>query len=332
MIEIAGLYKAFGELQVLKNINITIQDGEIFGLAGKSGVGKSTLLRCINGLESYDRGNLRVDGVEISSLNRKEARAFKKEIGMIFQQFSLLNRLSVFENVALPLKCWNYERDAIKKRVTELLDLVGISDKAKVMPRLLSGGQKQRVAIARALAMSPKILLCDECTSALDPRTAQSILKLLSDINRQTGITIVVVTHQMGVLRSVCERVAVLEEGKVSALDTVEKIFLDPPPGMKKLAGDDEMSLPDSGINLKVLLPNIMESSPVLTQMARRLEIDFQILGGGLEVYRDNTIGSVLINVEPKDFDAIAAYLKERQVQWHRLEGRQAAASEEEVE
>ena len=202
MIEICDLNKSFGELNVLKNINLTIPTGEIYGLVGRSGAGKSTLLRCMNGLEGYDSGSVKIDGIEVKDRDKDEMRDLRKEMGMIFQTFSLVSRRSVYQNVALPLKCWKYPKQEIDKRVKELLELVEITEKVDERPEVLSGGQKQRVAIARALALNPKILLCDEATSALDPKTTQSVLNLLQDINRKLGLTIVVVTHQMEVIRS----------------------------------------------------------------------------------------------------------------------------------
>ena len=218
MIEIKHLHKVWDndKTVVLKDISVTIQDGEIYALVGRSGAGKSTLLRCINGLTDYQSGSLRVDGREIKGLGEKEIRNLRRRIGMIFQQFSLLERETVYNNVALPMKCWKYPKAGIDKKVRELLDLVGLSDKAGVRPRNLSGGQKQRVAIARALTMEPNILLCDEATSALDPKTTLSILDLLKEINRKIGITIVVVTHQMEVVRKICRRACIMEHGEVA--------------------------------------------------------------------------------------------------------------------
>ena len=215
MIRIKGVNKYFGNTQVLKNINVEINKGEIFGLVGHSGAGKSTLLRCINGLESYEDGSITVNNKEIKDLTSKELREFRKDLGMIFQHFSLLERLNVYENVALPLVCWGYSKEEINKKVDELLRLVGLENKAKNKPKHLSGGQKQRVAIARALALNPNILLCDEATSALDPNTTKSILSLLRDINKKLGITIIIVTHQMEVVKEVCNKVAILKDGKV---------------------------------------------------------------------------------------------------------------------
>ncbi len=217
MIEISNLQKFYGDTKVLRDINVEIDKGDIYGLLGVSGAGKSTLLRCINGLESYEAGSLKVNDVEVKNLNEKELRAFRKNIGMIFQQFSLLERKTVYENVALPMECWGYKKQDIDKKVKELLELVELGDKIKSKPKELSGGQKQRVAIARALTLDPQILLCDEATSALDPSITNSILELLKKINRELGITIVVVTHQMNVVKQVCNKMAILSKGNLEA-------------------------------------------------------------------------------------------------------------------
>jgi len=239
MIEICDLNKSFGELNVLKNINLTIPTGEIYGLVGRSGAGKSTLLSCMNGLEGYDSGSVKIDGIEVKDRDKDEMRDLRKEMGMIFQTFSLVSRRSVYQNVALPLKCWKYPKQEIDKRVKELLELVEITEKVDERPEVLSGGQKQRVAIARALALNPKILLCDEATSALDPKTTQSVLNLLQDINRKLGLTIVVVTHQMEVIRSCCDNVMILENGKISEQGSVKEIFLRRPVALLNLLGEN---------------------------------------------------------------------------------------------
>ena len=209
MIEIKQLYKSYGELEVLKDINLTVNTGEIYGLVGRSGAGKSTLLRCINGLENYQSGSLKIDGTEMKDLSKTQLREFQKEIGMIFQHFSLVERRNVYKNIALPMVCWKYKKEDIDKRVQELAKLVEISDKLYDRPRMLSGGQKQRVAIARALSMNANLLLCDEATSALDPNTTQSVLNLLRELNQKLGITIVVVTHQMEVVRQICDTISI---------------------------------------------------------------------------------------------------------------------------
>jgi len=255
MIRIKGVNKYFGNTQVLKNINVEINKGEIFGLVGHSGAGKSTLLRCINGLESYEDGSITVNNKEIKDLTSKELREFRKDLGMIFQHFSLLERLNVYENVALPLECWGYSKEEINKKVDELLRLVGLENKAKNKPKHLSGGQKQRVAIARALALNPNILLCDEATSALDPNTTKSILSLLRDINKKLGITIIIVTHQMEVVKEVCNKVAILKDGKVLEYGDTEELFLNHSECLKELLGKEEV-VPNSGVNIKLFFNN----------------------------------------------------------------------------
>ena len=255
MIEINHLCKSFGALEVLKDISLTVKTGEIYGLVGRSGAGKSTLLRCINGLENYDSGSLKIDGTEIRDLSKQEIRELRKGIGMIFQQFSLIERRSVYQNVALPMKCWKYDKDRIDKRVHALLELVDIADKINDRPSVLSGGQKQRVAIARALALDSNLLLCDEATSALDPKTTQSVLRLLRDINQKLGLTIIVVTHQMEVVREVCDTISILENGKIAASGTVKDIFLQKPPSLMTLLGKEDHRLASAGEMVSFLLP-----------------------------------------------------------------------------
>ena len=255
MIEINHLCKSFSTLEVLKDISLTVKTGEIYGLVGRSGAGKSTLLRCINGLENYDSGSLKIDGTEIRDLSKQEIRELRKGIGMIFQQFSLIERRSVYKNVALPMKCWKYDKDRIDKRVHELLELVDIADKINDRPSVLSGGQKQRVAIARALALDSNLLLCDEATSALDPKTTQSVLRLLRDINQKLGLTIIVVTHQMEVVREVCDTISILENGKIAASGTVKDIFLQKPPSLMTLLGKEDHRLASAGEMVSFLLP-----------------------------------------------------------------------------
>jgi len=316
MIKIKNVTKSFGDFQVLCGVDLHIEKGKIYGLAGRSGTGKSTLLRCINGLERYDEGTLIVDGTEVNKLSPKDIREFRKDIGMIFQQFSLLERLTVYENIALPLRCWKYNSKFIDKKVKELLEIVGIPEKINQKPGELSGGQKQRVAIARALTMDPKILLCDEATSALDPKTAKAIIALLNQINKQLGITIVIVTHQMSVLRSACEEIAILENGKINASGMVEDIFMHQPKALKNLIGENNIVLTDEGVNISILLSHDNARKPIITKMSRELEIDFVILGGGMEAYRETILGSVIINIPEKDYKKVEKYLVDHQVKW----------------
>ena len=248
MITASGITKTFGETPVLRRLDMHIAQGSIYGLAGRSGAGKSTLLRCVNGLESYDSGSLTVDGIDVRSLGRRDVLAFRKNIGMVFQHFSLLERSNVYDNVALPLRCWKYKSEVIDRKVRELLEVVGIPEKIKQKPRELSGGQKQRVAIARALSMDPRILLCDEATSALDPKTAKSIIELLKQINRHMGITIVFVTHQMSVIRNLCQQIAILEHGRIAVSGAVEDVFRGQSGALRNLVGDgDDEPLSEEG-------------------------------------------------------------------------------------
>lgn len=216
MIEIKNLCKSYGTNVILENVNLRINEGDFFGLIGKSGSGKSTLLRCMNGLEKVSSGEVLINGTNIRGLPEKELNAVRKNMGMVFQGFSLMQRLSVFDNIALPMRVWKMNDDAINTRVNYLLDVVNLNDKREHFPKQLSGGQKQRVAIARALALETSILLCDEPTSALDPENEKSILELLVDLNRSLGITIVMVSHQMEVIRTTCNSFSVVKNGSVS--------------------------------------------------------------------------------------------------------------------
>ena len=232
LIELQQISKSFeinGEqIQALENINLSIEQSDIYGIIGMSGAGKSTLIRCLNYLERPTSGEVIIDGKVLSSLSIKELRRERSDISMIFQHFNLLMQKNVINNVAFPLKIRKIKKKEATKRAMELLDVVGLSDKANVYPAQLSGGQKQRVAIARALASNPKILLCDEATSALDPRTTESILNLLKQINKEYGITIVIITHQMDVIQKICNKVAIIEKGKLVEEGKVEEIFAKP--------------------------------------------------------------------------------------------------------
>lgn len=239
MIELAGVNKSFQNTAVLTDISFTIEDNEVFGLVGPSGVGKSTLLNCLTGLEKYQTGSISIDGIQLENLTETEMRKFRKNMGMIFQNFSLIGRKDVFHNISLPMECWNYSKADIKERVEQLAELTGMKDKLKSRPAELSGGQKQRVAIARALTMNPRYLLCDECTSALDPKSTASILELLKDLQEQFKITIIVVTHEMSVVQNICQRMAILENGKLSLLGKVQEIFKNKPEQLKTLLGED---------------------------------------------------------------------------------------------
>ena len=314
MIKISNLNKYYENIKVLSDVNIHIEKGEIFGIIGHSGAGKSTLLRCINRLEDYEDGSILVEEKEVKDLSENELRFLRKDLGMIFQHFSLLERKTVFENVALPLECFKYS----KAEKNELLELVGIADKKNQKPRNLSGGQKQRVAIARALALNPKVLLCDEATSALDPNTTKSILSLLQDINKKLNITIIMVTHQMEVIKQICSRVAIMEGGKVLEIGNTEELFLQNSKNLQKLVGEDEIVLP-KGSNIRIIFPKEISNESIITSMARNLDIDFSIVCGRLEKYREDILGSLIINVSSKHKEKVKKYLDERHVRWEEI-------------
>ena len=315
MIKIENLKKFYGATQIIDGVSLTIEKGEIFAIVGHSGAGKSTLLRCINGLEDYQGGSLKVFDKEISALKDKELRELRRDVGMIFQHFALMARKTAFENVATPLKFWGYSDGEIKKRVSELLELVGLANKAASYPGELSGGQKQRVAIARALALSPKILLSDEATSALDPNTTNSILELLKQINQTLNISVVLVTHEMEVVKSIARRAVLLESGKIIGSGTIEELFLRPDEKMKEFLGEDEI-LPSEGVNIRLFFPKEVAQNSVITHMARTLNIDFNIVWGKLEKLNENVLGSLVINVDPKDEARVTEYIKQSGVLW----------------
>jgi D-methionine transport system ATP-binding protein len=232
MITLKNVSKTFhgenGSVEAVKNVSLSIRDGDIFGVIGFSGAGKSTLVRCINMLEKPETGEVIVNNLDLTKLSEQQLREERKKIGMIFQQFNLFRSRTVRENVAYPIKYSGMPREAVYKRVKELLDLVGIADKEYMYPSQLSGGQKQRVGIARSLASNPSVLLCDEATSALDPQTTLSILALLKELNKKLNLTIVIITHEMNVIKSICNRAAVMEDGKVVENGTIFDLFSNP--------------------------------------------------------------------------------------------------------
>lgn len=321
MIEINNLSKNFGELNVLNQISFNIEKGEIYGIIGQSGAGKSTLLRCINGLEKFDSGSLVVDGKEIQYLKKGELRQVQKEMGMIFQNFNLLSRLNVYDNVALPLQFWGQKKNSPenKEKIMNLLRLVGLEDKINSKPAQLSGGQQQRVAIARALVLDPKILLCDEATSALDPVITKGILDLLIKINKEMGITIVVVTHQMEVIKQICSKVAFIKNGKVVAVGKPEELFVAPNKEIQAFVGDNAETFPKKGINVKLFFANENSEAHLITTLARTLNIDFDICQGKLENYRGTILGSLIINIQEEDKEKVYAFLKQHNIIWEEL-------------
>lgn len=317
-------------VHALKDINLTIHQGEIFGIIGKSGAGKSTLIRCINMLERPTKGTVLVDGQDLTSLKEVELRESRKHIGMIFQHFNLLSSRTVYQNIAFPLELSKKGKEEIDKEVTHLLDLVGLSDKKNSYPSQLSGGQKQRVGIARALACRPKVLLCDEATSALDPQTTKSILALLKDINRKFQLTIVLITHEMQVIKEICDRVAVIEDGHIVEEGPVLEVFTAPQsqtakdfinalvqhPLPEHFAGLSETPVPGTDNNLLVRLSFVGHSTeePVISAMVRHFNVDANILYGNIDHIQDTPIGTLVIELSGNEASLQQAlrYLKTR--------------------
>jgi D-methionine transport system ATP-binding protein len=319
LIDIKNVSKSFGDLKVIRDVSIHIRKGEIFGIIGHSGAGKSTLLRCINGLETFESGDILVDELSVRNLDEDEIRYLRKRLSMIFQGFNLLNLKTAYENVALPMEIWGYDKEEIRTRTLELLRLVGLEDKAGNKPRALSGGEKQRVAIARALSMNPEVLLCDEATSALDPKTTKEILQLLNRINRELGITIVIVTHQMEVVKDVCERVALMENGKVLAQGEVGELFLTPGSELKTLLAEDDWDHLPAGTNIRIAFTKEYSNERIITAMARELQTDFSIVWGKLEKFRSDVLGNLVINIDAKDKENIIQYLEKKGLSWEVL-------------
>ncbi|MBR4671205.1 MAG: methionine ABC transporter ATP-binding protein [Butyrivibrio sp.] len=319
MIQIKNVKKTFNKTEVLKGINIDIEKGEIFGIIGQSGAGKSTLLRCINGLESYDEGSIVVDDTLVDIRNKKVLRNLQRRMGMIFQGFNLLERLDVYHNIALPMKFWGIPTNTpeAKEKILNLIKLVGLEEKVHSKPRELSGGQKQRVAIARALALDPDFLLCDEATSALDPEITKGILALLQRINKEMGITIIIVTHQMEVVKQVCQKVAFLSNGKVLAVGKPEQLFVWPKEReIREFLREESDKLPTSGINLKLFFYGEGNQRPIVTEMSRELQTNFNICWAKLEDFREDVYGSLVLNMDEKDLERACAFLDSKDVTW----------------
>ena len=319
MIRIENVSKSFDNLQILKGVSLNIEKGEIFGIAGRSGVGKSTLLRCVNGLEQYNSGSIKVDGAEVGSLSPEELRLFRKNVGMVFQNFSLVTRASVYENIAFAMKIWNCDKNRIDRRVKELLEVVGIPEKINARARDLSGGQKQRVALARALAMNPSVLLCDEATSALDPKSTIDILSLLDEINKNFNITIVMVTHEMEVIKTLCDSMAVMANGNVEATGSVEQVFLERPPALCDLLGEAPMKLRDKETLFDIQIDEEKGDATLLTSMARSLGVDFRFADNQKLSLKNKTVDTFRILADRVDTAAITKYLDMRSITYKRF-------------
>ena len=321
MIELRNLSKSFttaeGPVEALKHVSLTVNDGDIYGIIGMSGAGKSTLVRCINMLERPTEGSVLLDGRDLGALSKKEMQAVRREVTMIFQSFNLLMQSTCLQNVMYPLKLIRTPRAEAEKRARELLNTVGLPDKASVYPAQLSGGQQQRVAIARALATNPRVLLCDEATSALDPKTTQSILELIRQINRDTGITVIIITHQMSVVQEICNRVAILENGVVVEEGDVSQVFSRPRAAATRALVFPEMASGEgqqTGSGYGQLLRLIFEGSittnkPLIASMAMDCGIAANILGASTRTVGKREYGYMLIEI-PGGPDELAKALK----------------------
>ena len=320
MIEIKNLCKTFssGEDRVdaLRDISLTVADGDVYGIIGMSGAGKSTLVRCINMLERPTAGTVIVDGKDMGALSTAELRAARREITMIFQQFNLLMQRTCLQNVCFPMELAGAKKSAAKKRAMELLELVGLPDKAGAYPAQLSGGQQQRVAIARALATDPKVLLCDEATSALDPNTTHQILSLIREINAKLGITVVVITHQMSVVKEICKHVAILDHGTVAEEGLVSAVFAAPKSeAARRLVFpnrvDEQVSDPSNEGQLRVIFRDAKTTSiPLVARMARELGIMANVISASTQPIDGETYGSILLGVPHEQMDAAMEFLR----------------------
>ena len=337
MIQLTDVSKIFktphGEVRACQEINLEIKQGEIFGIIGFSGAGKSTLVRCINLLERPTTGSVIVDGQDLTKQKASELRQSRKKIGMIFQHFNLMPSRTVAKNVAFPLKGSGLSKQEINQKVASLLELVELSDKASAYPSQLSGGQKQRVAIARALANDPKVLLCDEATSALDPQTTQSILKLLKDLNKKLDLTIVLITHEMAVIKELCSRVAVMEEGRIKEIGNVVDIFAHPKAEITRNFIATTSNLTKIGDllkeNAKVVQLNPGEqllmltysphntNEPLISAISRKFDIDANIIFGNVEVLQHQSLGSLVVKLsgEQSHIEEAITYIKDTGVQ-----------------
>lgn len=325
MIQIKNLVKIYEDgFKAVDDVSLKIKKGEIFGIIGLSGAGKSSLLRCINRLEEATSGEIFVNGKNITLLDEKKLREVRKEMSMIFQSFNLFYQKDVFENIAFPLKVNGFKKDEINKRVMELLKFVNLEDKVHSFPKNLSGGQKQCVAIARALANNPKILLCDEATSALDPQSTKSILELLKKIRDEFNLTIVLITHQMEVVKEICDRAGVMENGKIVEENDVVTLFTKPKHKVTKSFIENlpidvdykEIKTTNyAGNFLRLGFSKESSTKPVLSELVRNMNIDVNIIGGNIDTVKEGKIGHLVVEI--KDFeklDNIKSFFEERKV------------------
>lgn len=318
IIELRGLSKTFGsgteQVAALQHVSLSVMPGEIFGIIGLSGAGKSTLVRCINLLERPDEGNVLFHGQDLTRMSTGELRTVRRKISMIFQSFNLLEQRTALDNICFPLELTGVSRSKARQRARELLETVGLPDKANAYPVQLSGGQKQRIAIARALASNPEVLLCDEATSALDPQTTNSILNLLQSISRERGITVILITHQMSVIEQICNRVAILDSGVVAEIGEVEQVFSNPRSAAGRRLVSPSGVLPLSsweGPVARIAFNGNMSEEPIVASVAVELGIKLSILGADTRNVDGKAFGTMLVSLpeEQQKQQEVLAYL-----------------------
>lgn len=323
MISLRNLCKTFetsgGTIEVLNNISLDIKQGEIFGIIGLSGAGKSTLVRCINLLEKPTSGEIIFDGMNMTQLNSQQLLSVRQSMSMVFQSFNLLSQRTALKNVCYPLEIANVPKAEARKRAVELLELVGLSDKLNAYPSQLSGGQKQRVAIARALATNPKVLLCDEITSALDPNTTRSILELLQNINRRMGVTILIITHEMSVIEQICHRVAVINEGRIVETGEVKEVFLRPQSDIAKqliLPKGNEIQNMTGKRCLRIVFDGNSAFEPIISNMTLECRAVVNILYANTKSIDGKAYGEMLLQLPDDDISIqrILAYLDDKRI------------------
>ena len=328
IIEIQHLSKTFGsgenQVAALQDVSVAVQEGEIFGIIGLSGAGKSTLVRCINLLERPEEGHILFHGQDLTVLKERQLRMQRRKISMIFQSFNLLDQRTSLENICFPMELAGVSRKEARSRAKELLETVGLPDKADAYPVQLSGGQKQRIAIARALASDPEVLLCDEATSALDPKTTKAILALLQKINKERGITVIIITHDMSVIEQICHRVAILDSGKVAEIGKVEDVFHNPKSKAGRRLVSPNKALPESDWDCpvaRVAFNGTMTEEPVIATLAMEKQIAVSILGADTRNVDGKTFGTLLISL-PEE-------LEKRRVVLDYLNAHQGVTAEE---
>lgn len=330
MLILNDVHKVYGKkkekkVTALQGINLSVEKGEIFGVVGFSGAGKSTLIRCVNLLERPTSGKVTINGVDLLELSPKDLRAQRKKIGMIFQHYNLLNAKTIFQNVAMPLILEGKPKKAIEKKVIELLSFVGLEDRVDHYPEQLSGGQKQRVGIARALATDPDILLCDEATSALDPSTTESVLELLRKVRHEFGVTILMITHEMNVIRDICDKVAVIEGGKIVEQGSVIDVFTEPQQDITKsfvrtVLNDSipstikELIRNNIGKSYRIIFKGSSTSLPLLSETAKKFEVDLNVFYGMITELQKIPFGNLLVNIngDKQEIDKAVQFMRDQ--------------------